>query len=164
MKNTVSIVASLILAVAALSLPALAQDHQGHGMHSQKQEGQTLTVGKKGEVHFTSEVKAGDTVLKPGMYQVQHLEEGTDHVIVFKEMSMPADYKMGNTPVGKEVARLKCTVEPWRRRPATRRSLFTPTTKAKRKSPKSRLRAKPSNTSSNPRFIACVSASYRHPR
>jgi hypothetical protein len=112
MKNTVSIVASLILAVAALSLPALAQDHQGHGMHSQKQEGQTLTVGKKGEVHFTSEVKAGDTVLKPGMYQVQHLEEGTDHVIVFKEMSMPAGYKMGNTPVGKEVARLKCTVEP----------------------------------------------------
>jgi hypothetical protein len=116
MKNAVSIVASLILAVAALSLPALAQDHQGHGdqhdMHSQKQKGQTLTVGKKGEVHFTSEVKAGDTVLKPGMYQVQHLEEGADHVIVFKEMSMPAGYKMGNTPVGKEVARLKCKVEP----------------------------------------------------
>lgn len=29
MKNTVSIVTSLILAVAALSLPVLAQDHQG---------------------------------------------------------------------------------------------------------------------------------------
>lgn len=116
MKNTVSIVASFILAVAALSLPALAQDHQGHGaqhgMHSQKQKGETLTVGKKGEVHFTGEVKAGDTVLKPGMYQVQHLTEGEDHVIVFKEMSMPAGYKMGNTPVGKEVARLKCQVEP----------------------------------------------------
>jgi len=112
MKNTVSIVASLMLAVAALSLPALAQDHQEHGMHSQKQKGQTLTVGKKGEVHFTSEVKAGDTVLKPGMYQVQHLEEGADHVIVFKEMSMPAGYKMGNTPVGKEAARIKCKVEP----------------------------------------------------
>lgn len=116
MKNTVSIVASLILAVAALSLLALAQDHQGHGdqhgMHSQTQKGETLTVGKKGEVHFTSEVKAGDTVLKPGMYQVQHLTEGEDHVIVFKEMGMAAGYKMGNTPVGKEVARIKCRVEP----------------------------------------------------
>ncbi|HEX9002229.1 MAG TPA: hypothetical protein VGB07_20140 [Blastocatellia bacterium] len=116
MKNTVSIVTSLILAVAALSLPVLAQDHQGHGdqhgMHSQKQKAETLTVGKKGEVHFTSEVKAGDTVLKSGMYQVQHLTEGEDHVIVFKEMGMGAGYKMGNTPVGKEVARLKCIVEP----------------------------------------------------
>ena len=116
MKNTVSTIAAFILAVAALSIPARAQDHQGHGaqhdMHSQKQKGETLTVGKKGEVHFTSEVKAGDTALKPGMYQVQHLTEGEDHVIVFKEMGMAAGYKMGNTPVGKEVARIKCRVEP----------------------------------------------------
>ena len=46
------------------------------------------------------------------MYQVQHVMEGSDHVIIFKEMSMPAGYKMGNTPVGKEVARIKCKVEP----------------------------------------------------
>lgn len=71
-----------------------------------------VIIGKKGEVHFTTQVKAGDAVLKPGMYQVQHVMEGSEHVIVFKEVGMQAGYKMGNTPVGKEVARIKCKVEP----------------------------------------------------
>jgi hypothetical protein len=63
-------------------------------------------------VHFTTQVKAGNAVLKPGMYQVQHVVEGSDHVIIFKEMELPAGYKMGNTPVGKEVSRITCKVEP----------------------------------------------------
>lgn len=110
MKNTVSMVASLILAVAALSVFALAQDHQGM-QHSKTTKGEVI-IGKKGEVHFTTQVKAGDAVLKPGMYQVQHVTEGDDHVIIFKEMSMPAGYRHGNTPTGKEVARIKCKIEP----------------------------------------------------
>src|SRR5262249_60657593 len=61
---------------------------------------------------FSNQIKAGEATLKPGMYQVQHVEEGGAHVIIFKEMEMPAGYKMGNTPVGKEVARIKCKVEP----------------------------------------------------
>lgn len=101
--------ALLLLVTTMLSLPVLAQDHQSH---HQTASGDTLKVGKKGEVHFTSPVKVGDTVLKPGMYQVQHVEEGSDHVIVFREMSMPAGYRMNNTPVGKEVARIKCKIEP----------------------------------------------------
>ena len=101
--------ALLALALGMLSLPLLAQDHQG--MHPKTAKGEVI-IGKKGEVHFTAQVKAGDAVLKPGMYQVQHVMEGSDHVIVFKEMEMPAGYKMGNTPVGKEVARIKCKVEP----------------------------------------------------
>ena len=96
----------LLLAAAVLSLPTLAQDHQG--MH----HGQETILGKKGQLHFTSQVKAGDAMLKPGMYQVQHVMEGSDHVIIFMEMDMPAGYKMGNTPVGKEVARIHCKVEP----------------------------------------------------
>src|SRR5262245_11538328 len=95
----------LVLAAWTFSLPASA--------HSQKvQPGKDFTIGKKGEVHFYIQVKAGDAVLKPGMYQVQHMVEGSDHVHIFKEMSMQAGYKMGNTPVGKEVARIKCEVEP----------------------------------------------------
>ena len=101
--------ALLVLVTTMLSLPLMAQDHQSH---HQTPSGDVLKVGKKGEVHFNSPVKVGDTVLKAGMYQVQHVEEGGDHVIVFKEMSMPAGYRMGNTPVGKEVARVKCKVEP----------------------------------------------------
>jgi hypothetical protein len=108
MKKTITTIALFVLTVAILSLAALAQEHQGHG----KASGQDVIIGKKGQVHFTTSVKAGDVVLKPGMYQAQHVEEGGDHVIVFKEMAMPAGYKMGNTPVGKEVARIKCKVEP----------------------------------------------------
>jgi hypothetical protein len=101
--------ALLVLAAGMLSLPILAQDHQG--MHPKTAKGEVV-IGKKGEVHFTTQVKAGDTVLKPGMYQVQHVVEGSEHVIIFKEMGMPAGYKMGNTPAGKEVARIKCKIEP----------------------------------------------------
>ena len=106
--RTLAAGALLILAAGLLNLPALAQDHKEH----QKASGQDVIIGKKGQVHFTTQVKAGDAVLKPGMYQVQHVVEGSDHVLVFKEMEMPAGYKMGNTPVGKEVARIKCKVEP----------------------------------------------------
>jgi len=98
----------LVLAVGAFNLPVSAQDHQAHQAGPSKD----FAIGKKGEVHFNVQVKAGDAALKPGMYQVQHVVEGNDHVIIFKEMSMPAGYKMGATPVGKEVARIKCKVEP----------------------------------------------------
>ena len=112
--KTIATGALLVLAFGALSLSATAQAHQAH----QAQAGQKgkpakdFVIGKKGEVHFYTQVKAGDAVLKPGMYQVQHVSEGSEHVLIFKEMEMPAGYKMGNTPVGKEVARIKCRVEP----------------------------------------------------
>lgn len=107
--QTMAAAALLVLAVGAFNLPVSAQDHKDHQEHQAKPD---FTIGKKGEVHFNVEVKAGGAVLKPGMYQVQHVTEGSDHVIIFKEMEMPAGYRMGNTPVGKEVARIKCKVEP----------------------------------------------------
>jgi uncharacterized protein YwlG (UPF0340 family) len=98
--------ALLVPGVGTLNLSVFAQDHH------QQANSQEVITGKKGELHFTTQVKAGNAILKPGMYQVQHLMEGSGHVIVFKEMGMPAGYKMGNTPVGKEVARVQCKVEP----------------------------------------------------
>ena len=111
MKRFVTTISFLVLAAAILSLPALAQDHQDH-RHKAAGGDVIIGNGKKGEVHFATQVKAGDAILKPGMYQVQHVVEGNDHVIIFKETEMPAGYKMGNTPVGREVARIKCKVEP----------------------------------------------------
>jgi len=71
-----------------------------------------VTIGKKGEVHFNVPVKAGSTLLQPGMYQIQHAVEGQDHVITFKAMTMPAGYRHTNTPVAKEPsARVVCRVE-----------------------------------------------------
>jgi hypothetical protein len=109
----------LILGAGMLSLPTLAQDHQG--MHHAKGSGTDVIIGKKGQVHFSVQVRAGDTILEPGMYQVRHLENGGDHVIVFNEVAMAAGYKMGNTPTGKEVARVKCQVEPVSKKVSTTR-------------------------------------------
>lgn len=95
-KMLIACISLFVLSVFAL--PSSAQE-------------QVLKAGKKGEVHFTSSVRVGDVLLKRGMYQVQHTVEGENHVIVFKEVSMPAGYKMGGTWVGKEVARLNCKVE-----------------------------------------------------
>lgn len=99
--HIISILALVVLAVGAFNLSASAQADKAD-----------FTIGKKGEIHFNVQVKAGEAVLKPGMYQVQHQMDGGDHVLIFKEMGMQAGYRMGNTPVGKEVARIKCKVEP----------------------------------------------------
>ena len=104
--KTITTIALLTMTIALLNLAVAAQDHQAHHQNAE------VIIGKKGQVHFTQNVKVGTTVLKAGMYEVQHLVEGNNHVVVFKEVSMQAGFKHGNTPVGNEVARIKCQVEP----------------------------------------------------
>jgi hypothetical protein len=110
--------AVLAFLIGILSLPGFASGYHGtgsqdeHKMHHPDSSAKDVVIGKKGVFHFTRVVKVGKVALQPGMYQVQHLEEGNDHVLVFKEVGMQAGYKHGNTPVGKEVARVKCTIEP----------------------------------------------------
>ena len=104
MKSTKSVriivaVALLVSAIGFFSLAAAAANDKD------------FSIGRKGEIHFNVAVKAGDTVLQPGMYQLQHVVEGNDHVVIFKAMEMPAGYRHGNTPVSKDVtARIKCKV------------------------------------------------------
>lgn len=81
--------AMLILLLGILGLPTLAQ-HEG-----------TIHVGKKGQLTFPSETRVGDAVIPKGIYQFQHVVEGADHVVVFKK-----------TTTGKEVAKVKCKIEP----------------------------------------------------
>ena len=103
-----AVVAALFvgLALGFASVSVSAQDTKGD-----------VTIGKKGEVHFNVPVKAGGTVLQPGMYQLQHVVEGGEHLITFKEIRMPAGYRHGNTRVNKEAAaRIKCNVEPLERK------------------------------------------------
>jgi hypothetical protein len=90
------------LAVGLANTPVFAQDNKAD-----------VTIGQKGQIHFNVAVKAGDTVLQPGMYQLQHAVEGGEHFLTFKEVKMPAGYRHSNTPVAKEAAaRIKCTVVP----------------------------------------------------
>ena len=79
----------LALLLGAFSIPLLAQD---------KHEGM-MRIGRKGEAKFTSPLRVGETVLKPGTYIFQHKVEGEDHIVIFER-------------AGKEVARVKCTLEP----------------------------------------------------
>lgn len=108
----------LAFLIGILSLPGFASGYpetgsqDEHKMHHPDSSAKDVVIGKKGVFHFTQVVKVGEVALQPGMYQVQHVEEGSDHVLVFKEVGMQAGYKHGNTPVGKEVARVKCTIEP----------------------------------------------------
>ena len=89
-KNLLARGALLALLLGVFSVPLLAQDkHQG-----------MIHVGRKGEAKFTSVMRVGETVLKPGTYFFQHIVEGEDHVVIFKTAS------------GTEAARVKCRLEP----------------------------------------------------
>jgi len=102
MRRTRLAVMSIALCAfaSAFAAPLYAQHHE------------TLSVGKKGMARFSSKVRVGDVVLPAGMYHVQHVVEGSDHVIVFKPVTMPAGYKEYQMVEGREVVRLKCRVSP----------------------------------------------------
>ena len=114
-----SLAAGALLAMVAgvLSLPILAMDYRGHQVQQKDASRQDVIIGRKGVLHFTKPVKAGESLLAPGMYIVQHVSEGQDHVIVFKKVTMEASGRIANPMPGKdaageEVARIKCRVEP----------------------------------------------------
>ena len=105
MSNTTRIGSFATVAMIALSftLPVSAQV---------KTTTPDFTMNTKGVMHLNVPVKAGTTVLQPGMYQVQHAVEGRDHFISFKVMGMPAGYRHSNNPVADDAsARIKCEVE-----------------------------------------------------
>ena len=90
--------ALLVLLLAAFSISLFAQGNQD-----------MIKIGKQGEITFDSPVRVGDQLLKEGTYQIQHVMEGEDHAIVFRKMSR--DYYR-QLIAGREVARVKCRVEP----------------------------------------------------
>ena len=108
----------LALLIGILSLPMLAHNYPGtpaqdeHKMHHDNSTGKDVIIGKKGVLHFTNVVKVGELALQPGMYQVQHVTEGGDDLIIFREIQMGYRANMGNEQLGKEVAKVECRVEP----------------------------------------------------
>jgi len=64
--KTIRIIAAvtlLVLAVGTFNLPASAQNQKA-------QPGKDFTIGKKGEVHFNIQVKAGDVTLAAGEKEI----------------------------------------------------------------------------------------------
>ena len=89
----------LVIILTVAMLPSFAQ------------QGETAK-GLKGKFHLGSSAVVGGTLLKSGMYQVQHVTEGGEHLLVFREVEMGYRNNMGNQKPGREVARVKCKVEP----------------------------------------------------
>jgi len=75
MPIVVAAIASFVVAPAAAS----AKD-QGPG-HDQQV---LMKNGKKGEIHLTSDAKAGAVVLEAGRYRIQHRVEGKRHFVRFQ--------------------------------------------------------------------------------
>ena len=96
--RAISTIIMLTLTLGSLSLPLFAKP-------------QKMVIGRKGTLYLNSSVWAGDKLLKWGTYQVQHVVEDNDHVIVFKDVPSGASHR-GNTIPDKEVARLMCKLEP----------------------------------------------------
>jgi|SRR5581483_5853886 len=102
-KNRPIAITAMLALLAAFSLPALAQ------------HGDMVVISKKGVIHTKSPLRVGGALLKPGMYQVQHLLAGDNHVITFREIDMRYNYRepsMMALPAGAEAARVMCKTEP----------------------------------------------------
>ncbi len=90
----------LFAAIAWLQMSSavfvLAAQHE----HATSTPEQVIKVGKKGDISISNETRAGDLVLKPGRYLIQHRVDGSDHSIHFVR------------PSGTEVGEVKCRLEP----------------------------------------------------
>lgn len=96
-KSSLIVIGALLaFSLGAFSLTTLAQHEGQAGSHEAK-----IHVGKTGDFSFSSEMKVGDVSLPAGAYKFKHIVEGEDHVVVFTKATS-----------GKEVARVKCKIEP----------------------------------------------------
>lgn len=90
----------LALLLGSLAIPLLAQQQD------------MVRIGAKGQMFFAADVRVGETLLKKGDYQIQHVVQGADHVIVFRKLlHPPGGLGRGDLIPGKEVTRVKCRVE-----------------------------------------------------
>ncbi len=102
MNQKTSVISGIFLLMLSLGMLSLS-------VPAQKPE---MVIGQKGLLDFNTSVRAGDKLLKPGTYQVQHVMEGAQHVLVIREVPSGQGFRRGNTIPGKEAARLMCRFEP----------------------------------------------------
>ena len=114
MKIQRFVTTALLALVSGTFAVTVNAQHGGmtHGGNTAAAQHDEMTrLGKKGELSISSPTRVGDAMLEPGMYRVQHLVEGEDHLVVFSKLPHPRPgYQSSGT--GKEVARVKCRLEP----------------------------------------------------
>jgi hypothetical protein len=74
----------------------------------------SLTVGKKGEITLTQPTEAGDKVLQPGTYVVQHRTSGDSHFVRFIELKQTENSKGEQkfTYTEQSDAEVRCSLDP----------------------------------------------------
>ena len=110
---TLTKITQLSLVATWLVLAGVRVSARGHEKTSD------FTIGKMGEVHFSVPVRAGNAVLNPGGYQVEHVLEGSDdivsvneHVVIFKKIGMSTNSKHGKTSAARVPAvHVRCKLE-----------------------------------------------------
>lgn len=95
-----------------------------------------LKVGKKGDIHFSEPIAAGDVVLKPGHYQMQHQVKDGEHYIDFLELKHLPQYKEHYTDLGvlgtAHPGGAKCRIETLPKK-AERTAVYVDTSDGKRR-------------------------------
>lgn len=61
-----------------------------------------LTTADTYQVNFSEKVRVADTLLPQGNYEIRHVMEGTDHIMVFRQMGKKKPVEV----------RAKCTLVP----------------------------------------------------
>ena len=61
-----------------------------------------LGIADKYQVNFTEKVRVADTLLPQGNYEIRHVMEGSDHIMVFRQMGTKKPVEV----------RAKCTLIP----------------------------------------------------
>jgi hypothetical protein len=92
----------LLLSAAAIAATAQQKQH-------------ALKVGKRGEITLTQRTKAGDRVLEPDTYVVQHRVSGGDHFVRFielKQVEYPTTEVNNTYTEAEKVGEIPCRVEP----------------------------------------------------
>lgn len=77
------------------------------------QQAKRIDVGKTGKFHIDSPLLIGGTLLKSGMYKLEHVSAGGKCLIVVRTVKMNRyGRSMGSQKIGEEIARVNCVVEP----------------------------------------------------
>jgi hypothetical protein len=94
------------LSLVLVSAPAI------FGQHQHSHDGEAVAIGQTGMLRLAEPVRAGNVLLKSGMYHVRHVVDGDKHVIVFESVALPAGYREYSMVEKGEAVRLECRLEP----------------------------------------------------
>jgi hypothetical protein len=75
-------------------------------------QNQIIKAGKKGQIVLSEETKVADVTLKPGHYQIQHRDSGSDHFVQFIAFKGHTTMMSSNPATPSEAGEIKCSVEP----------------------------------------------------